>query len=88
MTVEEYRYLKVRYSNGNERSFAFAPLTEYIDPSMLLSVVHKALDSRRLVLQTAEQLIIVPFDNVESIEVSPSPDKLIPEALHVMHEFT
>lgn len=88
MDVKEYRYLKIRYNNGSERSFAFEPLTEHVDPSVLLSYVHKALDARRLVLQTKEQLIIIPFDNVESIEVAPAPDKPMPDALHVLHEFT
>lgn len=86
--VKESRYMKVRFINGTERCFAFEPLTETIDPSMLLTHVHKALDSRRLMLQTREQLIIIPFDNIESIEVAPTPGKSIPEAIQVLHEFT
>lgn len=85
--VTEQRYMKVRFTNGTERSFAFEPIAEKVDASVLLSHVHKALDSRRLVLQTSDALIIIPFDNIESIEVAPAMDKSLPEAIHVLHEF-
>ena len=79
--------MKVRYINGTERTFIFEPLVEKIDPSMLLTHVHKALDSRRLVLQMDDKMIIIPFDNVESIEVSPTLGRSVPEAITVLHEF-
>ena len=87
MSVQESRYLKVRFVNGRERSFAFEPLTEKVDPSLLLTHVHKAPDSRRLVLQADEKMIIIPFDNIESIEVSPTLGKSVPEAMVVLYEF-
>lgn len=87
MSVQESRYMKVRFINGTERSFAFEPLTEKIDPTMLLTHVHKALDSRRLVLQADDKMIIIPFDNIESIEVSPTQGRSVPEAMIVLYEF-
>jgi hypothetical protein len=87
MSVTESRYMKVRFTNGTERSFAFEPLADKADPTVLLTHVHKALDSRRLVLQTDSTMIIIPFDNVESIEVSPIAGKGLPEAIVVLHEF-
>lgn len=86
MSVKESRYMKIKFNNGTERSFAFEPLTETVDPSNLLTFIHKALDSRRLVLQTEGELII-PFDNILSIEVAPTVGKGLPEAIHVLHEF-
>lgn len=44
--------------------------------------------TRRLVLQTQETMIIIPFDNIQSIEVAPTMGKGMPEAIHVLHEFT
>jgi hypothetical protein len=88
MSVTESRYMKIKFNNGTERSFAFEPLTETVDPSNLLTFIHKALDSRRLVLQTESELIIIPFDNILSIEVAPTVGKGLPEAIHVLHEFT
>lgn len=87
MSVQESRYMKVRYINGTERTFIFEPLVEKIDPSTLLTHVNKALDSRRLVLQMDDKIIIIPFDNVESIEVSSTVGKTLPEAITVLHEF-
>lgn len=88
MSVKESRYMKIRFNNGTERSFAFEPLTETVDPSNLLTFIHKALDSRRLVLQMEDEMIIIPFDNIQSIEVAPTMGKGAPEAIHVLHEFT
>ncbi len=86
--VKESRYMKVRFMNGRERSFAFEPLIEKIDAANLLTFVHRALDSRRLVLQMDGKLVIIPFDNVESIEVAPTYGNGFPEAICVLHEFT
>lgn len=88
MSVKESRYMRIRFNNGTERSFAFEPLTETIDASNLLTFIHKALDSRRLVLQTQDTLVIIPFDNIQSIEVAPTMGKGLPEAIHLLHEFT
>lgn len=65
MSVTESRYMKIRFNDGSERSFAFEPLSEKVDASVLLSHVHKALDSRRLVLRHEEKVTIIPFDNVQ-----------------------
>ena len=88
MSVKESRYMKIRFNNGTERSFAFEPLTETVDPSNLLTFIHKALDSRRLVLQMEDEMIIIPFDNIQSIEVAPTMGKGMPEAIQVLHELT
>ncbi len=86
-TVTEQRYMKIRFNNGSERSFAFEPIADKVDASMLLTHVHKALDSRRLVLQSRDAVISIPFDNIESIEVAPALGKALPEAITVLHEF-
>jgi hypothetical protein len=88
LSVKDSRYMKICFNNGTERSFAFEPLVETIDPSNLLTFIHKALDSRRLVLQTQDEMIIIPFDNILTIEVAPTMGKGLPEAIHVLHEFT
>lgn len=85
--VTEQRYMKIRFNNGNERSFAFEPIAGKVDASMLLTHVHKALDLRRLILQTRDAVIILPFDNIESIEIAPAVGKSLPEAITVLHEF-
>lgn len=85
--IEESRYLRIRFTNGTERSFAFAPLTASIDSANLVTHVQKMLDSRRLVLQMDDRLLVIPFDNVESFEVVAPSSHPLPEALHIQHEF-
>lgn len=87
MNITDTRYMKIRFNDGSERSFAFEPLSDRVDASVLLSHVHKALDSRRLVLRMGETVTIVPFDSIQSIEVSPIPSGMLPDAITVLHEF-
>ena len=86
--VEESRYLRIRFTNGTERSFAFSPLSESISPATIATHVQKMLDSRRLILQMDDRMIVIPFDNVESFEVVAPSSHPLPEALHIQHEFT
>ncbi len=86
-SLEEARYLKIRYTNGTEKTFAFRPLEGKVDLTTLMTHLHRALDSRRLLLQMEDRMMVIPFDNLESIEVIPSPTMTIADALQVIHEF-
>lgn len=86
--LEESRCLKIRFTNGNERVFAFSPLEKQVDNTTLFGRIHKMLDSRRLLLQMDDRMVLVPFDNVETIEILPAPGMVVPEAIHVVHEFS
>jgi hypothetical protein len=88
MSVEEVRSLKIRYINGTEKNFAFVPLEGKFDSSTIMTHLHKALDSRRLILQMAERLVLIPFDNIESIEISPAPGLHIQEAIQVVNSLS
>ena len=88
VNLEESRCLKIRYINGNERTFAFSPLEGTVDTATLFSRLEKALDSRRLLLQMEDRFMVIPFDNIESIEVLPAPHVNLPHALHVVYEFS
>jgi hypothetical protein len=85
--LEESRCLRIRFMNGNERVFAFSPLEGQVDATTLYTRLHKMLDSRRLLLQLEDRMVLIPFDNIETIEILPAPGMVVPEALHVVHEF-
>jgi hypothetical protein len=86
--VTDSSYMKVRFTNGRERSFAFESIAAKVDATILVSHVQKSLDSRRLVLQMKQEIVIIPFDNIESIEVSAAAEGvLLPEAIQILHEF-
>lgn len=86
MNIEELRYLKVRFTNGQERSFAFVPL-EGGQSATVYSRLEKLMQNRCLILQEKDHVVFLPFENIESIEVHPSPSATIPTALQVMREF-
>jgi hypothetical protein len=87
MDITEGRYLKIKFTNGEEKSFVFEPLSETSDASMISTRVQQMLDSGRLMLKTADKLMIIPLANVISIEVSPCPAGALPQAIQVLHEF-
>ena len=86
MSTEELRYLRVRFTSGQERSFAFMPM-EGGQPATVYSRLEKLMQNRCLILQEKDHVVFLPFENIESIEVHPSPAAHIPTALQVTREF-
>lgn len=87
MDITEGRYLKIKFTNGEEKSFVFEPLLNTSDAATVSTRVQQMLDSGRLILKAADKLMIIPLTNVISIEVSPCPPSALPQAIHVLHEF-
>lgn len=87
MDITEGRYLKIKFTNGEEKNFVFEPITDSTDVATATTRVQQMLDSGRLVLKAADKLMIIPLTNVISIEVSPCPPSALPHAIHVLHEF-
>ena len=86
MDLTESRYLKIRFNDGSERNFAFEPLTASTDAANIMSRVNTMLDSKRIILQLPDRITIIPFDNVQAIEVF-NPNATVSEAVNVIHEF-
>lgn len=87
MDITEGRYLKVKFTNGEDKSFAFEPLTNSADAATVSIRIQQMLDSGRLILKMDDKLMIIPLTNVIGIEVSSCPPNALPQAIHVLHEF-
>lgn len=87
MDIAEGRYLKIKFVNGEEKTFAFEPLVNTTDPATVATRVQQMLDSGRLMLKAADKLMIIPMTNVISLEISPCPTAALAHAINVLHEF-
>ncbi|NET40699.1 hypothetical protein [Okeania sp. SIO2B3] len=67
--------LTVKYTNGIEQSFEFFPELEKNMPN-LASYLQKVMSSRELIIELEDRLLVIPIQNIQTIEISPPPPKL------------
>ncbi|UCB48194.1 MAG: hypothetical protein JSW56_13735 [Deltaproteobacteria bacterium] len=68
----------IRYINGNEQRFEFERQEEALN---IASQIKDLLSANQLMLELEDRLLVIPFQNVEYIEVAPSPEKLPSNAI-------
>jgi len=68
------RFVTINYLNGKKQRFEFLPIAE--DASVMTSKLEKMMGSGYLMLKCEDRVHIIPLSSVESMEVSPAPDKL------------
>ena len=78
--TEIQRTLTIHYTNGSQQVFSFPPQSKD-DTSSLASRFQRILDSNHMSLDLGDRLLIVSQANVQSIEISPPPEKVPPLAL-------
>lgn len=78
MNQETKNFLTIRYTNGTEEKFEFVVQEK---SSSMATRIQDALSANQLVLELEDRVLIVPFQNIQYMEVMPLPDKLPPIAL-------
>jgi hypothetical protein len=73
------RILTIRYVNGTEEKFEYAPHEE--NALNIASRIQDALSANQVLLELEDRVLIIPFQNILSMEVSPLPAKLPPNVL-------
>ena len=66
--------LTVRYLNGTEKKYEIAPARDEF--TTLGSYLKEALAAKNMVLELPDKLLIIPFDNVQEIELAPVPPRV------------
>jgi hypothetical protein len=64
----------IHFTGGKSLKIHFPP-DDTADPNMA-SRIKRIMESRNLMVEVRGELLAIPFDNIEYIQVSPSPDKL------------
>ena len=78
MNDEARSVLTIRYTNGNEQKFE---LDREEDTLNIASRIQEVLNANQLLLDLGESVLIVPYQNIQSIEVSPPPPHLPSNAI-------
>ncbi|MFC1824344.1 hypothetical protein ACFL9T_16670 [Thermodesulfobacteriota bacterium] len=79
MADGEKRFLTIHYVNGTTQKFEFP-----IQPDETLSGaarVKELLAGNQLIIELEDRVLIIPFQSIQSIEVSPPPEKMPATAL-------
>jgi hypothetical protein len=65
--------LTIRFIDGSEQKFEFTRLEE---SSSIAQRIQDALSANQLLLELEDRLMVVPFQNILTVEVSPPPPKV------------
>lgn len=66
--------MKIKFVNGEEQLFEYVR-ADPADPTVG-KLMHEMMQTRLLILNLEESTLFVPFDNIQSVEVSPQPSKI------------
>lgn len=75
MSSEKKRFCKINFVDGESQRFIYEPV--HPDESSTIGKAIKELsDTHNLIFQVEHKLVIIPMNNVRSIEISPVPTQL------------
>ena len=78
MTEDAKSILTIRYTNGQEQKFE---LSGEEDALNMGSRIQEVLSANQMLLDLGDSILILPFQNIQSIEVSPPPSHLPSNAI-------
>jgi len=75
MGSENKRFCKINFIDGESMHFIFEPV-HADEASSMGQAIREISQNNNLIFQLEGKIVIVPMNNVRSIEVSPSPKNL------------
>jgi len=75
MSDENRGIMTIRYVNGTEQKFEYARFKDDSSISSAASRIHDMLKANQILFELEDRFLIIPLQNVLSIEVSPPPIK-------------
>jgi len=72
--MDNNRYLTFYFIDGSEMSLTFPK--QGGNPLLLAKRVQEALDADQLAIETGDQLLVIPMNNVKYFQMSPIPESL------------
>lgn len=83
--AEEVRVIRVTFIDGKTRTFAYDPVQ--VDAANFSVAVEKMLESKNLILELDDSMLVIPFSSILHYEIAPKPAFKLPNALKVQYEF-
>ena len=75
MSEGTVRHLKIRFMDGTEQNLEYSPV-EGREKHSLGGLMKETLNAKHLILELQESVMIIPFQNIKSIEITPGPEVL------------
>jgi len=75
--VNDEKFLTIHFNNGTKMEVSF-PTQIKNSPGALIEAAKKILESDKLVIQTEQQVIIVPWSSVKLVEAASVPAGALP----------
>jgi hypothetical protein len=75
LTSENKRFCKINFIDGESTRFIYEPVRKD-ETSSIAQAIQELSKNNNLIFQVEGKLIIIPMNNVRSIEISPSPVNL------------
>ena len=79
MNEEVIVRMTVKFINGNEEHYEFP--RQIVDEAIIGKKVQEALDAKHLIIDLKTKVQVIPIHNILSIEITPPPLKLPPNAV-------
>lgn len=76
MSDENRGIMTIRYVNGTEQKFEYARFKDDSSISSAASRIQDILKANQILFELEDRFLIIPLQNVLSIEVSPPPVKV------------
>ena len=77
MNEEIRRNLKIKFMDGTEQLFEYS-LAKGREKHSLGALIKETLNAKNLVLELQDRVMIIPFQNIKSIEIAPG-GEILPE---------
>ena len=71
--------MTVKFTNGSEENYEFP--RQIVDESIIVKKIQEALEAKHLIIDLKGKVQIFPIHNILSIEITPPPVKLPPNAI-------
>ena len=74
--------MKIQYIDGTDQTFEWEPHPEDVEAANMVSNLQKSLHEEYILLEMGDKFMIIPKQNIKTIEINPVPPKLPPTAIH------
>ena len=71
--------MTIKFINGSEENYEFP--RQIVDEAIIGKKIQEALDAKHLIIDLKSKVEIIPIHNILSIEITPPPTKLPPNAI-------
>ena len=76
--MADKRFLTIHFTDGSKLSVTFP--TQVQDAHQIASKIQKAMDANSLAIEVADELFMIPKNNIKYLQVSPTPE-IMPDSV-------